>query len=474
MDIKKIINSNAFLIVFSLAFFLIIRLGFNFNGVYGQDSHEYLRYGKALYQFFLTGKHPGDYVWPVNYPLYGALLSLLLRNVGFSMQILSVCSFIGILIYSKKILQLFFFSEKEKISLFLLCFLFFSPLILRASFLIMSDILCMFFIIGSFYHFYQFQKNGYPLDLSLLVFFSFSAVMTRYTAAIILLIPGIITSIKLIREKKFPQFFFSGCIGAFVLLPHFLIKANNSTSFIHHEFFTDWSPVNFLKSGFITLGGGSERYRFPNFIYSFYNIIHPGYFFMGVFLLLFLKKKHFQSDSIKVAGLTVLLYAVFLSGIPYQNLRYVMLTFPLVLICLYPAYLSFYNFLSERKLSSLGTAIIIITQITLFSYVFNIVYQRNQFERDVFTALDNYPENVLYTFDIDVALMSYETKHHVINLLTKDIRFKNGELILFNEQRFGPQWGHTNLGSNWSNLKSTHQLIQLKELKDGWKLYEIQ
>ncbi len=151
-----------------------------------------------------------------------------------------------------------------------------------------------------------------------------------------------------------------------------------------------------------------------------------------------------------------------------------MLTFPLVLICLYPAYLSFYNFLSERKLSSLGTAIIIITQITLFSYVFNIVYQRNQFERDVFTALDNYPENVLYTFDIDVALMSYETKHHVINLLTKDIRFKNGELILFNEQRFGPQWGHTNLGSNWSNLKSTHQLIQLKELKDGWKLYEIQ
>ena len=174
--------------------------------------------------------------------------------------------------------------------MFLWCFLFFSPLVLRASFLIMSDILCMFFIVGSFYHFFNFENAADPLDLILLVFYSFSAVMTRYTAAIILLIPGIITSIKLIREKKFPQFFFQDALAAFVLLPHFLIKANNSTSFIHHEFFTDWSPVNFLKSGFITLGGGSERYRFPNFIYSFYNIIHPGYFFMGVFLLLFLKK----------------------------------------------------------------------------------------------------------------------------------------------------------------------------------------
>ena len=87
--------------------------------------------------------------------------------------------------------------------------------------------------------------------------------------------------------------------------------------------------------------------------------------------------------------------------------------------------------------------------------------------------MDSFPKNTLYTFDVDVSLTSYETKHRVINLLTKEILFKKGELILFNEQKFGPQWGHTDLGVNWSNLKSQHQLIQLKELNDGWKLYEI-
>jgi hypothetical protein len=331
----------------------------------------------------------------------------------------------------------------------------------------------MFFIIGAFYHFYKFQKTGYTLDLSFLVFFSFSAVMTRYTASIILLIPGILTLIKLIAEKKILQIFLSTCIAMLILSPHVLIKANNPTSFINHEFLTDWSPVNFFKSGFITLGGGSEQYRFSNIIYSFYNILHPGYIFIGVLLLLFLKKKYFQPDTIKIMWIAILLYAIFLSGVPYQNLRYVMLTFPLALICLYPSYLSFYNFLSERRLAHAATLIIVIIQIALFCYVFNISYQRNRFEHDVFSTLDHYPENTLYTFDVDVALISYETKHQVINLLTKDILFKSGELILFNEQRFGPQWGHTNLGSNWSKLKATHQLILLKELKQGWTLYEI-
>ena len=110
-------------VVVVLLFFVIIRFGLGFNGLYGQDAHEYLRFGKALHQFFLTGANPGDYIWPVNFPLYGALLSLLLSSVNFSMQILSVFSFIGILLYKLKILKLIFPGDEEKMSLVLCCFL---------------------------------------------------------------------------------------------------------------------------------------------------------------------------------------------------------------------------------------------------------------------------------------------------------------------------------------------------------------
>src|SRR5687767_1489738 len=158
---KKIIASSEIsLIVFVLLFFVIVRLGFGFNGLYGQDAHEYLRFGKAVYQFFLTGTNPGDYIWPVNFPLYGALLSLLLRNVNFSMQVLSVCSFIGIILYTSKIIKLIFVGDEGRRSLFLWCFLLLSPLVLRASILIMSDVLCMFFIVGAFFHFFKFKKTS--------------------------------------------------------------------------------------------------------------------------------------------------------------------------------------------------------------------------------------------------------------------------------------------------------------------------
>lgn len=470
---KIIADSEISLIAFVLLFFVIVRFGLGFNGLYGQDAHEYLRFGRVLYQFFLAGTNPGDYIWPVNFPLYGALLSLLLRNVNFSMQILSVSSFIGIILYTSRILKLIFVGDEGRRSLFLWSFLLFSPLLLRASMLIMSDVLCMFFIVGAFHHFFKFGRAGDRIDLYLLVFYSFSAVMTRYPASIVLLTPGILTLIKLVKEKKIIRVLFSMCIAGIVLLPHILIKASHSSSFINHEFLAEWSVINFFESDFITAGGGAEKHRIPNAIYSLYNIIHPGYFFIGAPLLLFFKKKNLQSDEIKVLWISVLLYALFLSGIPYQNIRYVMLTFPLVFICLYPLYLSFCNLLSERKLVTAFTTISLIVQIALFCYVFSISYRRNLFEREIFNTLDSYPKNVLYTFDIDVALISYETKHHIINLLTKDIVFKKGELILFNEQRFGPQWGHTDLGNNWSNLKSRHQLVQLMELNDGWKLYEI-
>jgi hypothetical protein len=470
---KVTTNLEIWLVVFVLLYFVIVRLRLNFNGLYGQDSHEYLRFGKALYQYFLTGRNPGDNIWPVNFPLYGALLSLLLRDVNFSMQMLSVCSFIGIILYTSKLLKLIFISDETRRSLFLSCFLLFSPLVLRASTLVMSDVLCMFFIAGAFYHFFKLERTGHRIDLYVLVFYSFSAVMTRYPASIVLLIPGSLTLIKLVKEKKIVPIIFSTCIAGIVLLPHILIKANHSASFINHEFLTDWSAINFFKSDFITEGGGEEKHKIPNAIYAFYNLIHPGYLFIGAPLLLFFKKRHLQSNEIKLLWISILLYAIFLCGVPYQNLRYVMLTFPLVLICLYPLYLSFFNFLLMRKLVIAFTTIALITQIVLFCYVFNMSYQRNLFEKEVFNSLENYPKNVLYTFDIDVALSSYETKHHIINLLTKDIVFKKGELILFNEQRFVPQWGHTALGYNWSNLKSQRRLVHMLELDDGWKLYEI-
>ena len=46
-----------------------------FDGLYGQDSYEYLRYTERMKAFFLGGAYPGDLVWPKGYLLLCAALS---------------------------------------------------------------------------------------------------------------------------------------------------------------------------------------------------------------------------------------------------------------------------------------------------------------------------------------------------------------------------------------------------------------
>ena len=54
------LKKNYIFIVPAIAF-LVIRLGLNFDGFYGQDSYEYLRYTDALTNYYTSGENPGDY-----------------------------------------------------------------------------------------------------------------------------------------------------------------------------------------------------------------------------------------------------------------------------------------------------------------------------------------------------------------------------------------------------------------------------
>ena len=90
-------------LVFLLAPFLgiITCIILDFNGLYGQDAHEYCRYTQSVYHSILQGKQIQDYLWGVGYPLLGTFLSFFTKNVLFSLQAISFISYtlIGILIY---------------------------------------------------------------------------------------------------------------------------------------------------------------------------------------------------------------------------------------------------------------------------------------------------------------------------------------------------------------------------------------
>lgn len=116
----------------------------DFNGLYGADSYEYVRYSIALKDYLTHGIAPGKFMWPVIYPLAGAVLSFLISPVQ-SLQLVSIVAFAAALIYIFKIINFIFPEAKTNNTIYIILFGLLSPYFLRLSFCVMSDMLAIAF-----------------------------------------------------------------------------------------------------------------------------------------------------------------------------------------------------------------------------------------------------------------------------------------------------------------------------------------
>ncbi len=97
----------------TVIFFTVIFF-WKFNGLYGQDSHEYLRYSRSLLLFFSEGKTLNNSFLPVYYPLSAAILSFIKFSNILSLQFISLVSFLFAIFYVKRILRLIYVELQEK------------------------------------------------------------------------------------------------------------------------------------------------------------------------------------------------------------------------------------------------------------------------------------------------------------------------------------------------------------------------
>ena len=305
-------------------------------------------------------------------------------------------------------------------------------------------------------------------------FFSVVAVLTRYAAFIILIIPALIIFYYIIRKRNFFHLAIAVIIGIILTIPHILIRKMNVTDFLGHVWLQRWSVLNYIKSNFTT-PDGTEHFRLPNIVYSFSGIFYPTYLLFGFVLLFFLRKTLFRNKFWLIVLLIIMINALFLAGIPYQNQRFLLLSYPLVVILLYPGYERFITILSNRKIFLYPAILLmIIIQIFFCIYFFRSAYQRNVLEKEVATFVKHDDHKNIYAFDIDVSFMSYNVKKNVINMRNVKIDlFNHYSLVIFNEDKFKVQWANMNPMLNWNNLKSNYTLSELKNFGDGWKAYEI-
>lgn len=468
---KKVKNNSKYILyLFPFLVWIIVYFGFSFDGLYGQDAYEYLRYTEALKTFLTTGKSPGDYFWGVYYPIFGSILSFIVLNIALALQLTSVVSLVVASIYLDKIIRLIY---KES-TLENIPFLFFtlSSIVLIHSILVMSDMLSCGFITIAVFYILQYLETGKNNTFLLGFSFGILAILTRYASAVILFPFCLLAIVQLIKKRNYLLLVFSILITALIAAPHILIRSQNSLQFLSHQWLQAWNITNLLSSNFITVDG-EMHYHFINLIYAFFPVLHPIFMVFGIFLLgYFIKNRNFTFHKYqKLILISILLYALFLGGIPFQNKRFLLLSFPLVIAFLFPLIKKIITGLEHQKLVFI---LVLLIQIVLGLFFGKSFYDRNVLEKSIIQEMKSYQGNTLYVFDIDIAMKGRKLDLDYKNLSrTKYPDFKKNALVLVNEKQLNKQWKGKNPLVNWENIKNKFQLKKLKKFHGDFNLYRI-
>lgn len=454
------VSKQFYIIVILIAAGIFFITGyFAFSGLYGQDAYSYLLQSKNLF----TGDYHLNFYPPV-YAFSGWVLQLVFQNYAVSLQLVSLIAVVVSTILVWKIVVLQYNNERHALSFSIIIFLL-SPFMLRASVLVMSDALAMMFCVACLF-FYNIKSPSSTFWIYL--FFTLS-ILTRYATAP-LLTPVLIFNLwHSIKRKQFV--YLIGGVGMMLVLlgSNFLFWSTEAGG-AKHQWLHLWQIQNFFKSSFST-PDGIQDYFLPNVLFPLKALAYPGFMPLFFILLFFLRKGDVLNNRMLVPLLSLLIYFIFLSGIPFQNDRFLVIAYPFVALIMYPA---FSRILERFKPSLLIVFMVCIVQITLAFRAVLPMYYRSIIENEIANALEPYQGKILYSFDMDIALKGKGLNFEYRNLNDDKIaNFEDGSLLLFNESKFQKQWKGMNPMLNFKYIQENCLLDHEKDFSDDWKLYLI-
>lgn len=465
---KKVRNCLFVLLYFVMLLVFVRAVGF--NGLYGQDAHEYYRYSSTLLNWLNTGQHPGDYFWPVWYPLMGALVAYVTHlPVLVGLQLVSILWLCIIVWVALRWVQPY--NQMVTIAVFIGLGL--SPLLLRSGLVVMADtmsIAATMLALLCFKNYDAKPQQQYVLGFAV---FGALAVMARYASAVVLLPAAVYMAYGILVNRQWLSIAGALLLALLVCVPHIVLRHNAPLAFVKHEWVTSWSVLNFVSSHFVT-PDGTQYYKLPNLLFVFGGLLHPTF---GLLLLpaIYLAVRRRALTTVNTLLLiTMMLYGLFLAGIPFQNKRFMLAILPVVVLVSFPAFAT-PSIRFSRAAKWLVVSLVIVLQLMLVAVYFEEVYRRNKLEQQLAALVKQQPQPVLYTFDVDMAIASYDTGKQMRNLWAQRYdTFETGALVLFNPDKFAVQWQGRNPMLNWQHLKNNYVLAPVAATPEGWQLLYIE
>lgn len=468
-NIRSIIWNNGIYFLFVLVLFIISRI-IGFDGAYGQDAYEYLRFSENLTGFAFHGDNLTTFSWPLGYPFFVALINIIIHDVFVSGQLVSLVALAGISVFSKKTINLLY-PENNVSGYYSMIFILASPYMVRLGLSAMSDMLAALFVVLTFYSFFKFKKKQEAQFLLLTIAFGALSLITRNGAITLIFIPCLLGIIELFKLKKWTTIALAGFLSFLIMFPSYLI-GNSQIKGVNYSMTESFSFSHLFSSNFNHSFDGIHNELMPNIVYILYPFFHPAFLFVGGLLLviLFIKKLSVK----KILLYSILLYLIMIGMLYYQNKRFFIISFPLITIFLFPAF----HFIKSKFTSKSFSFIIMIgcflVNTGLAIYTTKKAYELQQFDKHIANKLESYQNNRIYTFDLDVAIKGRGLVFDYQNLWENEITdFQVDAYVLFNEDKFKVQWKDHFVMQNWKRLSKNYQLNKIKDLGMGWELYQI-
>ena len=445
-----------------------------FDGLYGQDAHEYLRYATALREWLLTGADPGFSRWPPGYPMAAALLSLVGIPVMAAPQLVSFLSWLAAFWFGSIALDRLFPSPRGTAYWALLFSL--SPFLMRIAFSSMSDMLaialgCAFVSLGL-----GWLENRRALELGA-AFACFSgAVATRFSAPVVL---GLFAAWLFFEALKARDRAAAGAAILGAIGPWALTWWAWSLETLALSNAEEWSFWNMASRSFSTASAGEHSYVLPNLLSSFVPLIHPGFCLFGILLVASLRRSDFQSAAARVLALNWVVFALFLAGLALQNHRHHLASFPIAMTLLFPAF--------DRAMTRLGSlvkpaarlrfvaALVVGAQFVLLGFASRALLAAQRQELRIAERLRLEPPVTLYSFSFSLALRNRGVTQRVVELWdTEPKEARAGDLVLFAPERLAAQWSTEPLMRNFEMLRPRLRSGPIADFGGGWFLYRVE
>jgi hypothetical protein len=455
-------------LVFAPVLWLVCRI-LEFNGLFGQESHEFLRYSQLVSNYLTGGAEPVTFLWPVVFPVAGAILQLILPDL-LSLQTLSIIAAVFCFLFFCRTLSLMYPGGTQR-QRYAIVFLLGAPFFVRSAVLGLPDMLCCAFLTAMYHYLVKYQRDGNIYQLVQAVMLGLLAVQTRYTSAFLLIILAPVV-FNAIRKRPSTALLILGA-SVVAITPSVMLRSPVNFEFLDTTWLRLWSPANFFSDTFFT-DDGAFMYTLPNIIATLAIFCHPAFCFIGPMLLFFYFRKKLSNNH-QWWWISLIIYLLFIAGLPHQNLRLLFLPLPTLLLILYPGFEPMMAIFKKRNTRVFLITMIALFQVALITRTVLPAYRFQKEELEVVSMLKKYPQNQLYTFAIDRALYTYGVQHTVNNLwLPGSSSIPDGSLFLYNPDRFGYQLNTTPPGFLFRQLKREGRLSLLESTNAGWQLYSVQ